>query len=73
MLSASDENLKILFSDGNINKMVNDAVNAYSEIFKEDAKKLNLEKFKQTINLNISKQQEVANNIIIFDNKTINK
>lgn len=53
--------------------MVNDAVNAYSEIFKEDAKKLNLEKFKQTINLNISKQQEVANNIIIFDNKTINK
>lgn len=66
MLSASEENLKILFSDENINKMVNDAVDAYSEIFKEDAKKLDLERFRQTINLNISKQQNMSSNIMFY-------
>lgn len=69
ILSASDENMKILFSDENINKTVCAAVEAYSQIFVEDAKKMDMEKFRQTINLNLSKQPEISNGTIIIDNK----
>lgn len=69
LLSASDENIKILFSDENINKTVCAAVEAYSQIFVEDAKKMDMEKFKQTINLNLSKQPVISNSTIIIDNK----
>ena len=69
ILSASDENLNILFSDENINKTVNEAVEAYSQIFIEESKNMDMEKFKQTINLNLSKQPEVSNNTMIIDNK----
>lgn len=69
LLGASDENLEITFSDKNINKVVSDAVDAYSEIFIEDARKLNLEKFKQTINLNLSKQRGMRNKVLMLDKK----
>lgn len=69
ILSASDENINIIFSDENINKTVNEAVEAYSQIFIEEAKNMDMEKFRQTINLNLSKQPEISNNTMIIDNK----
>lgn len=68
LLSASSENLNITFSDENINNIIKDAADAYSEIFIKDVERLDVEKFKQTINLNVSKQPEIAKSTIILMN-----
>lgn len=55
LLTASEKNKRILFSDENINTTVKDVVQTYSDIFIKDATKANVEDLEKFINLNLSK------------------
>ena len=67
MLSSSDAAKEIMFGDENINKTIREAVEAYSEIFVEEAKLIDLKQLAQAINLNLSKQQIISDNMIILE------
>lgn len=67
MLSSSSEAKEIMFGNENINKTIRQAVEAYSEIFIEEAKLMDLKQFIQAINLNLSKQQMIPDNMIILE------
>ncbi len=66
-LSATSNGTQIILDNEEITKVVNEAVEAYKEIFVEEAKLINSEKLKQTINLNLSKQPIIAENILIIE------
>lgn len=63
----STEFQEINFNDENINKIVDDAIEVYKEIYLERAKQLDTTRLKQTINLNVSKQPVIAKNITIIE------
>lgn len=67
MLSSSNEAKEMMFGNENINKTIREAVEAYSEIFVEEAKLMDLKQFAQAISLNLSKQQIISNNMIILE------
>lgn len=58
---------EINFNDENINKVVDDAIEVYKEIYFERAKQFDTTRLKQTINLNVSKQPVIAKNITIIE------
>ncbi|GAB6977250.1 hypothetical protein [Prevotella falsenii] len=60
LLTASEKNKRILFSDENINTTVKDVVQAYSDIFIKDATKANVEDLEKFVNLNLSKLPEFS-------------
>lgn len=66
-LSATSDGTQIILDNEEITKVVDDAVEAYKEIFVEEAKLINSEKLKQTINLNLSKQPIIAENMFIIE------
>lgn len=72
MLSSND-NREISFINDDLTNVVEDTIDVYKEIYVEDAKNIDLNRLKQTINLNLSKQEAVADNIIIIeaDNENI--
>lgn len=59
--------LNVILENEEITKVVDEAVEAYKEIFVEEAKLINSEKLKQTINLNLSKQPIIAENMLIIE------
>lgn len=66
-LSATSDGTQIILDNEEITKVVDEAVEAYKEIFVEEAKLINSEKLKQTINLNLSKQPIIAENMLIIE------
>lgn len=66
-LSATSNGTQIILDNEEITKVVDEAVEAYKEIFVEEAKLINSEKLKQTINLNLSKQPIIAENMLIIE------
>ncbi len=67
MLS-SERNTEITFSNEELTKVVNDAVDVYKEIYVNEFKAIDLNSLKQTINLNLSKQESISDNVIIIEN-----
>lgn len=59
MLSASEKNKEIVFGDKNLNKSIRDIADAFSEMFKEDAKNVDSEMLEQIIKINLSKQEMI--------------
>lgn len=59
--------LNVILENEEITKVVDETVEAYKEIFVEEAKLINSEKLKQTINLNLSKQPIIAENMLIIE------
>lgn len=71
MLSSND-NREISFVNDDLTKVVEDAIDVYKEIYVEDAKNIDLNRLKQTINLNLSKQEAVSDNILIIETNNEN-
>lgn len=54
---------KYELSNETLNTAVSDVISAYKEIYKEEFQKMSEDKLRQTLNLNIIKQEEKLNNI----------
>ncbi len=67
MLSSNSQ--EIIIDNNEITKVIDDAIDIYKELYSEDAQLLNLPQLKQTVNLNLSKQPIIANNIPIIETK----
>lgn len=65
MLSANSKEIEI--GSDEINRVVDDAIDIYKELYAEDAKQFDIPKLKQTVNLNLSKQPIIANNLPIIE------
>ena len=50
-----------------LTKVVDDAVEVYKELYVADAKTIDTNRLKQTINLNLSKQPAVSENVLIIE------
>lgn len=66
MLS-TNANKEITFDNVELTKVVDDAVEVYKELYVADAKAIDANRLKQTINLNLSKQPAVSENILIIE------
>ncbi len=67
LLSRDRKQTNYTFNDETLMKAVNDAVEAYREIYADEAKHMDMEKVKQTLNLNLSKQKIISDNFIITE------
>ncbi|MCM1491180.1 MAG: hypothetical protein NC095_10210 [Muribaculum sp.] len=65
ILSADQKDL--IMDSSKFAKTVNEIVEVYKELYKEEAKQLDSYKLKQTINLNLSKQPIISDNFDIFN------
>lgn len=61
------ENKEITFDNVELTKVVDDAVEVYKELYVADAKTIDTNRLKQTINLNLSKQPAVSENVLIIE------
>lgn len=61
------ENKEITFDNVDLTKVVDDAVEVYKELYVADAKTIDTNRLKQTINLNLSKQPAVSENVLIIE------
>lgn len=61
------ENKEITFDNVDLTKVVDDAVEVYKELYVADAKTIDTNRLKQTINLNLSKQPPVSENVLIIE------
>lgn len=61
------ENKEITFDNVDLTKVVDDAVEVYKELYVADAKTIDINRLKQTINLNLSKQPAVSENVLIIE------
>lgn len=66
MLS-KDGDKEIAFDNEELTKLVDDAIDVYKELYAADAKAINTNRLKQTINLNLSKQSAVSDNVVIIE------
>ena len=53
--------------NADLTKVVDDAVEVYKELYVADAKTIDTNRLKQTINLNLSKQPAVSENVLIIE------
>ena len=58
---------KIVIGSYEINRVVEDAIDIYKELYAKDAQQIDTQKLKQTVNLNLSRQPIIANNIPIVE------
>lgn len=58
---------KIIIGSDEINRVVEDAIDIYKELYAKDAQQIDTQKLKQTVNLNLSRQPIIANNIPIVE------
>ena len=61
------ENKEITFDNVDLTKVVDDAVEVYKELYVADAKTIDTNRLKQTINLHLSKQPAVSENVLIIE------
>lgn len=65
MLASKDEE-EIAFGNDEFARIIDDAMEAFKELYIKDAKAIDLNLLKQTINLNLSKQNSISENITIL-------
>lgn len=57
----------IIIGNEDINRVIDDAIDVYAELYTEEAKLINISDLKKTVNLNLSKQTVISNNLPIIE------
>ncbi len=67
MLSQDHKQCEYILSDIRLQSVVNDVVEAYKEIYSDEVKLMDTDRIRQTLNLNLSKQEIISDDITITE------